>query len=162
MVGIVLGSESDLDLMEPATAVLEGLGISYELTICSAHRTPERAAEYAKTARERGLLAIIAGAGMAAHLPGVLAAYTTLPVIGVPLSRSPLQGTDALYSMVQMPPGVPVATVAIDGARNAAVLAAEIIGVHDEAVAARLTEYRREQARKVDQSAEKHGRRRPA
>jgi phosphoribosylaminoimidazole carboxylase PurE protein len=117
--------------------------------VLSAHRTPDAAAEYAATARGRGLRAIIAGAGGAAHLAGALAARTTLPVIGVPVSSSALAGVDALYATVQMPPGIPVATVAIDGARNAALLAAQIVGTADEAVAGRLEEQRAEMARKV-------------
>ena len=162
MVGIVLGSESDLERMKAAAETLEDLEVPYELTICSAHRTPERAVEYARTARERGLRVVIAGAGMAAHLPGVLASYTTLPVIGVPLSGSQLHGTDALYAIVQMPPGIPVATVAIDGAKNAALLAAEILATNDEELADRLAQHRRDMAGKVNESAGRHGRRYPA
>jgi 5-(carboxyamino)imidazole ribonucleotide mutase len=116
IVGIVLGSDSDLPIMEETARILQEFGVSYEMTIASAHRSPELAAEYARTAEERGLAVIISGAGMAAHLPGVLAAYSCLPVIGVPLKGGALSGLDALYSVVQMPPGVPVAAVAVDGA----------------------------------------------
>lgn len=131
LVGIVLGSDSDVQVMEETIKVLEEFGVNWEMTIASAHRSPERAADYARTAEERGLKVIIAGAGMAAHLPGVLASYTCLPVIGVPLRGGSLQGIDALYAIVQMPPGVPVATVAVDGARNAALLAVQILSVSD-------------------------------
>ena len=149
LVGIVMGSTSDAKVMQPAAEALAELGIECEVRVLSAHRTPDAAAEYAATARERGLRAIIAGAGGAAHLAGALAARTTLPVIGVPVSSSALAGVDALYATVQMPPGTPVATVAIDGARNAALLAAQIIGAADAAVAARLDEQRVEMAREV-------------
>jgi phosphoribosylaminoimidazole carboxylase PurE protein len=158
MVLIVLGSDSDLPKIEAATQRLEKLGVPYELTICSAHRTPERAAELARTARERGVQVIIAGAGAAAHLPGVLAAYTTLPVIGVPLSGSQLQGVDALYSVVQMPAGVPVATVGIDGSANAALLACEVLALADEGLRERLEAEREEMAAAVEAKAERHGR----
>jgi phosphoribosylaminoimidazole carboxylase PurE protein len=149
LVGIVMGSTSDAKAMQPAADALAELGIECEVKVLSAHRTPDAAAEYAATARGRGLRAIIAGAGGAAHLAGALAARTTLPVIGVPVSSSALAGVDALYATVQMPPGIPVATVAIDGARNAALLAAQIVGTADEAVAGRLEEQRAEMARKV-------------
>ncbi|MBM3497236.1 MAG: 5-(carboxyamino)imidazole ribonucleotide mutase [Armatimonadetes bacterium] len=148
-VGIVMGSTSDAKVMQPAQEALAELGIACEVKVLSAHRTPDAAAEYAATARARGLKAIIAGAGGAAHLAGALASRTTLPVIGVPVSSSALNGVDALYATVQMPPGIPVATVAIDGARNAALLAAQIIGAADSAVAARLEEQRAEMAAKV-------------
>ena len=130
-VAVVMGSASDEPLMEPTLDVLKAMGISYEKAIISAHRTPEKAREYARTARERGIEVIIAGAGMAAHLPGVLASWTTLPVIGVPLPTSDLKGQDALYAIVQMPAGIPVATVAIGkpGAQNAAYLAAQMLGL---------------------------------
>ena len=124
-VGIVLGSDSDFPVMEEAARILQDFGVSYEMTIASAHRSPDLATEYARSAEERGIEVIIAGAGMAAHLPGVLAAYTCLPVIGVPLKSSALNGLDSLYSIVQMPPGV-LATVAIDG-RNAALLAVQML-----------------------------------
>lgn len=150
-VGIVMGSDSDLPIMKEAAVVLEELAISYQLHVMSAHRTPDDAAEFARSAREAGIKVIIAGAGGAAHLPGVLAAYTTLPVIGVPISSSTasLGGLDALLAIVQMPRGIPVATVAINGARNAGILAAQIIGVADEAVAARLAAQKMKMAEEV-------------
>jgi phosphoribosylaminoimidazole carboxylase PurE protein len=130
LVGILVGSESDRDRMQPALAELEQRGVAHEFEVRSAHRTPDAVAEYARTARERGLRVLICGAGLAAALPGVVAAHTDLPVIGVPLrsSMSVLDGLDALLSIVQMPPGVPVATVGVDNAKNAAVLAARILG----------------------------------
>ena len=127
MVSIIMGSQSDMPVMEKAKAYLEENNIAYEVNVMSAHRNPEAVAEYAKTAKERGVKVIIAGAGMAAALPGVIAAYTTLPVIGVPIKSGALQGIDALLAIVQMPPGVPVATMAIDGAKNAAVFAHKIL-----------------------------------
>ena len=133
-VGIVMGSDSDMDVMSKAGTVLDRFSIHYEIEVMSAHRQPERVTEYARAARDRGLEVIIAGAGLAAHLPGVIAAQTILPVIGVPLLSQALSGADALYSCVQMPPGVPVATVAIGGAKNAGVLAAQIIAASDEKV----------------------------
>ncbi len=146
LVGIVMGSDSDLSVMEKAHAVLDRFGIGHETEVMSAHRKPARVAEYASTAAARGLKVVIAGAGLAAHLPGVVAAHTPLPVIGVPLYQEGLAGADALYSCVQMPPGVPVATVAIGGSKNAAVLAAQIIATADDAVAAKLREYKKELA----------------
>ena len=145
-VGIVMGSDSDMAVMEKAGAVLDRFQISWEIEVMSAHRRPARVTDYAMGAVERGLKVIIAGAGLAAHLPGVIAAHTTLPVIGVPLYNDALGGADALYSCVQMPPGVPVATVAIGGAKNAAVLATQIIGVDDGEVAERLAAYKTELA----------------
>jgi phosphoribosylaminoimidazole carboxylase PurE protein len=127
LVGIVMGSESDRDIMEKAAAELDERKIKYEINVLSAHRDPEKVAHYAKTAQSRGLKVLIGGAGKAAALPGVLAAYTNLPVIGVPIKTSDLGGLDSLLSIVQMPPGVPVACVAINGARNAAILAAKIL-----------------------------------
>jgi 5-(carboxyamino)imidazole ribonucleotide mutase len=129
LVGIVMGSESDREVMEKAAAELDERKIKYELNVLSAHRDPEKVAHYAKTAQSRGLKVLIGGAGKAAALPGVLAAYTNLPVIGVPIKTSDLGGLDSLLSIVQMPPGVPVACVAINGARNAAILAAKILDV---------------------------------
>lgn len=129
LVGVVMGSKSDEPLMQPALDMLDELGIKYEVSVISAHRTPEKAREYGQKARWRGLEVIIAGAGGAAHLPGVLASWTTLPVIGVPLARGELKGVDALYSMAQMPAGIPVACVSIDGAKNAALLAAAILSL---------------------------------
>jgi 5-(carboxyamino)imidazole ribonucleotide mutase len=133
LVGVLVGSESDRERMQPALDELERQNIGYEMDVRSAHRTPDAVAEYARTARERGLRVVIAGAGLAAALPGVVAAHTDLPVIGVPLrsSASVLDGLDALLSIVQMPPGVPVACVGVDGARNAALLAARIIASHE-------------------------------
>jgi phosphoribosylaminoimidazole carboxylase PurE protein len=138
LVGIVMGSESDLAVMRAAAEVLGELGVSNELRVLSAHRTPDEAAGYAREAEARGTRVLIAGAGLAAHLAGALAAHTTLPIIGVPLAGSSLGGLDALLSTVQMPPGLPVATVAIGGALNAGLLAAAILALSDEALAARL------------------------
>lgn len=138
LVGILMGSDSDLPVMEKAGAVLEEMGVPYEMDISSAHRLPDKTAEYAKTARARGIEVLVAGAGMAAHLAGVIAAHTTLPVIGVPLASGALQGVDALYATVQMPPGIPVATVAIDGAKNAAYLACEILSIKYPEIATKL------------------------
>ena len=142
LVGIVMGSKSDEPLMQPALDVLGELGIDYEVSIISAHRTPEKAREYGQGAREKGFEVIIAGAGWAAHLPGVIASWTTLPVIGVPLATSQLKGVDAIYSVVQMPAGVPVACVAIDGAKNAALLAAAILGLKHEDIRQAYEGYR--------------------
>lgn len=145
-VGILMGSDSDLSIMEKAFEPLQEFGIEYEVNVISAHRTPDMIAEYGKTAKERGLKVIIAGAGGAAHLPGVTAAFTTLPVIGIPVQSKALNGMDSLLSIVQMPSGVPVATVAIDGAKNAAILAAQIIATGDESVAEKLIEYKKKLA----------------
>ena len=143
-VGIVMGSESDLPTMEKAHAVLDRFGVSHETEVMSAHRKPARVSEYASSAADRGLKVLIAGAGLAAHLPGVVAAHTTLPVIGVPLYQEGLAGADALYSCVQMPPGVPVATVAIGGSKNAAVLAVQMIATGDDELMAKLRDYKKE------------------
>ena len=143
-VGIIMGSDSDLPVMREAAAILQEFGVPYEMTIVSAHRTPTRLFEYAKSARERGLRVIIAGAGGAAHLPGMAAAITELPVIGVPVKSSMLNGQDSLLSIVQMPAGVPVATVAINGAKNAGILAAQILGIADSQLLERVTQYKRE------------------
>lgn len=137
-----MGSESDLPVMEKAAEVLKQMGVPYEMDISSAHRLPDKTADYAKTARERGIVVLIAGAGMAAHLAGVVAANTTLPVIGVPLRSGALEGVDALYSTVMMPPGIPVATVAIDGAKNAAYLACSILSTKDPEMAKKLDAFR--------------------
>lgn len=142
LVGIIMGSESDLPVMEGAAEVLREMGVPYEMDISSAHRLPEKTAEYAKTARQRGIEVIIAGAGMAAHLAGLIASHTTLPVIGVPLRSGALNGIDALYSTVQMPPGIPVATVAIDGAKNAAYLACSILSIKYHEIAERIEVFR--------------------
>lgn len=149
LVGVVMGSKSDLEWGQQVGRYLQELGIPHELRILSAHRTPVEAANYAQSAAERGLAVIIAIAGLAAHLPGVLAAYTWLPVIGLPLAGGPLRGQDALYAMVQMPPGVPVATVGLDNPRNAAVLAAQILAVRHSDVRVRLQQWRREQTESV-------------
>ena len=148
LVGVVMGSQSDTERMQPALDVLQQLGIEYEVNIISAHRTPARAQQYAQSARGRGIEVIIAGAGMAAHLPGVMASWTTLPVIGVPLSAGELRGLDALLSIVQMPPGIPVACVAIGsaGAKNAAFLAAQILGNKHESIRDAYDEHRRKLA----------------
>lgn len=142
-VGIIMGSDSDLPVMEDAVKVLKDFEIGYEVKVLSAHRTPNQHSEYARTAINRGLKVIIAAAGGAAHLPGVTAAQTTLPVIGVPIKGKALEGMDALLSIVQMPPGIPVATVAINGARNAAILAASIIGLADNKVQTKLLEFKK-------------------
>ncbi len=142
VVGIIMGSSSDEPTMQKGCAILDELQISYDMIVCSAHRNPERTAEYASTAKARGLKVIIAGAGLAAALPGVIAAHTTLPVVGVPCASGALNGVDALYAIVQMPPGVPVATVGIDNARNAAVLAAQILALSDEGIQERLQAYK--------------------
>ncbi|MDW3212266.1 MAG: 5-(carboxyamino)imidazole ribonucleotide mutase [Reichenbachiella sp.] len=152
-VGIIMGSKSDLNIMNQAAEVLQQLGVDYELTIVSAHRTPHRMVEYAENARSRGLKVIIAGAGGAAHLPGMVASITTLPVIGVPVkSSNSIDGWDSVLSILQMPGGVPVATVALDGAKNAGILAAQIIGSHDEVVADKLAQYKVEMREKVEDS----------
>jgi len=146
LVGVVMGSKSDTDAVQPALDVLNQLGIDYEVSVISAHRTPEKARKYGLEARGRGIEVIIAAAGGAAHLPGVLASWTTLPVIGVPLASSELQGLDALYSIVQMPAGIPVACVAVGtaGARNAAYLAAEILGLKHAEIGKAYEKYRSE------------------
>ena len=141
-VGIIMGSDSDLPVMKEAADFLDEMGISYELTIVSAHRTPKRMYEYAETAVEKGLSVIIAGAGGSAHLPGMVASITTLPVIGVPIKSKSLDGVDSLYSIVQMPAGIPVATVAINGAKNAGILAASILSVTDKELTEKLKAYK--------------------
>ena len=154
LVGILMGSDSDLPVMEKAAEVLKEMGVAYEIDISSAHRLPEKTAGYAKTARERGLEVLIAGAGMAAHLAGVLAAHTTLPVIGIPLKSGALNGADALYSTVQMPPGVPVATVGIDGAKNAAYLACEILSIKYPEIAKKLEDFRSRTRKSLEEKSE--------
>ena len=154
-VGIIMGSKSDLNIMKQAAEVLDELGVSYELTIVSAHRTPHRMLEYAESARDRGLKVIVAGAGGAAHLPGMVASLTTLPVIGVPVkSSNSIDGWDSILSILQMPGGIPVATVALDGAKNAGILAAEIIGTNNEAIADNLERYKKSLREKVEKSIE--------
>jgi phosphoribosylaminoimidazole carboxylase PurE protein len=155
LVSILMGSDSDLPVMEGASKLLTSLNIPHEMTISSAHRTPERTLKIAKTAERRGVKVIIAGAGMAAHLAGVIASATPLPVIGVPLASGSLNGQDALLSTVQMPPGMPVATVAIGGAKNAALLAAQILATSNKRIAAKVKAFRRTQARQVDAKARK-------
>jgi len=146
LVGVVMGSKSDAEIMQSAIDVLTALGIEHEVSVISAHRTPDKAKQYAQTARDRGIEVIIAGAGMAAHLPGVLASWTTLPVIGVPMASGELKGIDALYSIVQMPAGIPVACMAIGsaGAKNAAYLAAEILGLKHDKIRRAYEKYRSE------------------
>ena len=150
-----MGSDSDLPIMQEAAKFLEFIGVAYEIDIISAHRTPDRMYEYAKTARMRGLKCIIAGAGGAAHLPGMVASLTDLPVIGVPIQSKSLSGLDSLYSIVQMPAGVPVACMAINGAKNAAILATQIISVFDEQVAKRIADYKRLMGAEVDEKSTK-------
>ncbi|NTV50235.1 MAG: 5-(carboxyamino)imidazole ribonucleotide mutase [Geobacteraceae bacterium] len=142
LVGILMGSDSDLPVMRKAAEVLKEMGVACEMDICSAHRLPDKTAEYARSARERGIEVLIAGAGMAAHLAGVIASHTTLPVIGVPLASGAIGGVDALYSTVQMPPGIPVATVAVDGSKNAAYLACSILSIKHPEIAQRLEDFR--------------------
>jgi len=154
-VGIIMGSDSDLPVMKEAADILAGFEIPFELTIVSAHRTPKRLYEYAETAKERGISVIIAGAGGSAHLPGMVASITTLPVIGVPVMTKALHGVDSLYSIVQMPAGIPVATVAINGAKNAGILAASILSVGDEEIAGKLKAYKEDLNRMVLEKAEK-------
>ena len=142
-VGIIMGSDSDLKVMKEAAKVLEDFNIDYEITIVSAHRTPERLYQYAESAKDRDIKIIIAGAGGAAHLPGMVSAITTLPVIGVPIKTKTLKGIDSLYSIVQMPAGIPVATVAIDGGANAGLLAIQILGAFDENISNKVHNYRK-------------------
>ena len=154
-VGIIMGSQSDLPVMAEAAKVLEELKVDFEVTIVSAHRTPHRMVEYAEKARLNGLKVIIAGAGGAAHLPGMVASLTSLPVIGVPVkSSNSIDGWDSVLSILQMPGGVPVATVALNGAKNAGILAAQIIGSHDEEIAKNLDDYKISLREKVEKSIE--------
>lgn len=146
LVGVIMGSDSDWPTMKEACEILDEFGVSYEKKVVSAHRTPNDMAEYGNKARDRGIKVIIAGAGGAAHLPGMTAAHTTLPVIGVPVKTSTLNGVDSLYSIVQMPPGVPVATVAIGKAGNAGLLAIRMLGMNDEVLAHKLKEYHEQMA----------------
>ena len=152
---ILMGSDSDAEVMSQAAAALDEAGVPYEMTVASAHRTPERTKQIVTDAEANGAAVFIAGAGMAAHLPGVIASLTTRPVIGVPLASGAMQGVDALYAIVQMPPGIPVASVAIGGARNAGILAAQMIATGDIALAARLKEKRAAMADAVVQKAAK-------
>lgn len=155
IVGIIMGSDSDLRIMKDAADILDELQVPYELTVVSAHRTPLRMVEYASTARKRGLQVIIAGAGGAAHLPGMVASLTSLPVIGVPVkSSNSIDGWDSVLSILQMPAGVPVATVALNGARNAGILAAQIIGANDQELAQRLDEFKLALQKKIETTAQ--------
>ncbi len=157
LVSIVMGSDSDLEIMNEAAKALESFDVPYEIDICSAHRSPARTSEFSRGAAGRGVKVIIAGAGGAAHLAGVIAAETILPVIAVPIAATPLGGLDALLAMVQMPAGIPVATVAIGkpGATNAGILAAQILGTSDEAVSKKLTAYKEKLARGVEEKSKK-------
>lgn len=151
MVGIIMGSISDLKVMQEAADVIKELGVDYEIDIVSAHRTPIKMVEYAQTARERGIKVIIAGAGGAAHLPGMVASVTTLPVIGVPVkSSNSIDGWDSVLSILQMPSGVPVATVALNGAKNAGILAVQMLGIENSVIAETLAEYKKQLSSKVD------------
>ncbi|MCL2703933.1 MAG: 5-(carboxyamino)imidazole ribonucleotide mutase [Defluviitaleaceae bacterium] len=152
-VGIIMGSDSDLPIMKEAADFLGDLDIAFEMSIVSAHRTPKKLYEYAETARDRGLAVIIAGAGGSAHLPGMVASMTTLPVIGVPVKSRALDGVDSLYSIVQMPPGIPVATVAINGAKNAGILAASILSVHNAEIAQKLSIFKESLTEMVDRKS---------
>jgi 5-(carboxyamino)imidazole ribonucleotide mutase len=154
LVGIIMGSESDLKIMKDAAEILEEFGVPYELTVVSAHRTPARMVEYASSARKRGIQVIVAGAGGAAHLPGMVASLTSLPVIGVPVkSSNSIDGWDSVLSILQMPAGVPVATVALNGARNAGILAAQILGSGDKTLGKRLDKFKVSLQKKVESSA---------
>lgn len=153
LVGIIMGSDSDLEVMQEAAEVLQSFGVPFEMTVVSAHRTPLRMVEYAEQAHRRGLKVIIAGAGGAAHLPGMVAAITPLPVIGVPVHSRALGGLDSLYSIVQMPAGVPVATVAINGARNAGLLAVQILATGHEELLQKMIDYKLKMQREVEQRA---------
>ncbi len=156
LVGIIMGSDSDLSVMQAAADVLKQFEIDYEITIVSAHRTPQRMFDYATAARERGLKVIIAGAGGAAHLPGMIASITTLPVIGVPIkSSNSLDGWDSILSILQMPNGVPVATVALNAAKNAGILAAEILGIHDASISEKLFQLKKSMREEVIEKATK-------
>ena len=155
LVGIVMGSDSDLPVMKATADVLKQFGIKSEVVISSAHRVPEKTAQYARSAEERGLEVIIAGAGMAAHLPGVIAAFTTLPVIGVPIQSGALAGKDALYAMVQMPPGIPVATMAVNGAKNAGIYAAQILSCKYPEIRGKLKKYREDLVEELNAKSDK-------
>ena len=154
-VGIVMGSDSDMPVMSKAADFLEKMGISYDMRIISAHREPDVFFEYAKTAEEKGFKVIIAGAGMAAHLPGMCAAIFPMPVIGIPMYNDALSGEDALYSILQMPPGIPVATVALNGGKNAAILAAKMLAMSDETLAAKLKAFTQGMKEEVQAKDEK-------
>lgn len=155
LVGIIMGSDSDLEVMSDAAKILEEFEIPYELSIVSAHRTPDRMYEYAKKAVKKGLKVIIAGAGGSAHLPGMVASLTPLPIIGVPIKTKTIDGLDSLLSIVQMPPGIPVATVSVNGAKNAGLLAVKILGVNDSAVRMKMKEYMETLKNQITQKAGK-------
>ncbi len=158
-VAIIMGSDSDLDVMKPAAKVLEDFGIDYDIFVASAHRTPMDVANYVSAAKSRGIRVVIAGAGGAAHLPGVCAAFTTLPIIGVPVQTKSLGGLDSLLSIVQMPPGVPVATIAINGAKNAGILAVQILALADERLSSELEKFKQniaDESRKKNEKPEFH------
>lgn len=155
IIGIIMGSDSDLEVMSEAAKILDVFDVSYELTIVSAHRTPNRMNEYAKQAAKKGIQIIIAGAGGSAHLPGMTASHTTLPVIGVPIKTKSLEGLDSLLSIVQMPPGIPVATVSINGAKNAALLAVKILSLNDKTLLTKLEEFQSNLEHEVLEKAEK-------
>jgi len=154
---ILMGSDSDLPVMESTAKTLEGFNIPYHMTVSSAHRTPDRTVKLIRNAEKSGVEVIIAGAGAAAHLAGVIAAHTTLPVIGIPIDSSPLKGVDALYATVQMPPGIPVATMAVGkgGAKNAGIFAAQILGLNDKKIAAALKEHKKQMAAEVVKKAKR-------
>ena len=154
-VAIVMGSDSDLPVMKEAAEFLDEIGIAYEISIVSAHRTPKRMYEFAEAARDKGISVIIAGAGGSAHLPGMIASITTLPVIGVPVKSKSLDGVDSLYSIVQMPAGIPVATMAINGARNAGIMAASILSINNKSIANRLQTFKDDLKNDVMEKAEK-------
>ena len=154
-VAIIMGSDSDLPVMEKSIKMLKSFGVSYEVKVCSAHRTPKEASEFSTNAKDNGFGVIIAAAGKAAHLAGVLAAHTTLPVIGVPIKSSTLDGLDALLSTVQMPSGIPVATVAIDGAENAAILAVQMLGISDDSLSKKISDFKIQMTKNVNKKNEK-------
>lgn len=154
-IAVIMGSDSDLPVMQEAVTVLKEFRIPYELLVLSAHRTPEETLNYAQKTFEKGIKIIIAGAGGAAHLPGVMAAFSPLPVIGVPIKTATLNGLDSLFSIVQMPPGVPVATVGINGAKNAAILAAEMLAIEDKSLQKIILDYKRKLAKSVKEKSEK-------
>ena len=154
-VAIVMGSDSDYPILEKCIKILKDFGVEVDVSVCSAHRTPDRAADFARSAEEKGFSVIVAAAGKAAHLPGVLAAYTVLPVIGLPIQSSTLDGLDSLLSIVQMPSGIPVATVAINGSENAALLAVQIIGVKYPEIRAKMHQYKENMKKSVDEKDRK-------
>jgi len=155
LIGIIMGSDSDLPVMQAAAQMCDAFGVPYEVSVVSAHRTPEKLFSYAKSAQERGLLVIIAGAGGAAHLPGMVASLTPLPVVGVPVKTSSLDGMDSLLSIVQMPGGVPVATVAINNAKNAGILAAQMVGIKYQEVSKKIEVYKQQMQEEVEAKAQK-------